>query len=540
MDFKITRFGGLMPKVHAQDLSTVMAQECLDVDLSRGILSPFRTDKLIFRKPVNSFWTNGCCLAASANCRTSWAIAHCGALVATELDGIKYPVIRQNPCNGDWVRLSFPLDLVAPSVQVIGHVREDFNREIRQYVYTLVNQFGESAPSNVSDVVVTDNDLDVVLSGIPTTFDGYSVDSIRVYCAVSGLDYGAEKTEKQADFLMVGEISVDAGVFIHKAHTIYQDLLVVHSPVSDCLVSVCSAGNGQLGGIVGCELWLSEPLNPTDWNEKYRYGNFKGQPVRFLANENIGYVLTTANPAIVFMNDAPSDVGCREIKIIEETLPIISFQSACLYAGACFYASKNGLVMIAGDLVRVISLDFWTAEQWQTMKPWTLRGVVHDGWYFGTTDTVTFRFKIPDNIHDKAEIESLTHLSIQAAYWFRADNGRLFYGNAGGVYEWNVGNAWKSFVWRSRLNVVGGYTAWSAYKLAVDFAPIHVTHTAYKYHRGQLVREPVILGDKQIYDSRPNRLKAGFSSVEIDVEMRGTGQVHEYHLATSVAELGTR
>lgn len=78
----------------------------------------------------------------------------------------------------------------------------------------------------------------------------------------------------------------------------------------------------------------------------------------------------------------------------------------------------------------------------------------------------------------------------------------------------------------------------TAYKLVQDFAETQVKHTAYKRHRSELVREPVILGDKTVIDSRPHRLKAGYSTLQFDVEITGTGEVFEYHIATSVAELG--
>lgn len=47
-----------------------------------------------------------------------------------------------------------------------------------------------------------------------------------------------------------------------------------------------------------------------------------------------------------------------------------------------------------------------------------------------------------------------------------------------------------------------------------------------------------MLGDKTITDSRPHRLKAGYASLYFDVEITGKGEVWEYHIATSVAELG--
>ena len=196
--------------------------------------------------------------------------------------------------------------------------------------------------------------------------------------------------------------------------------------------------------------------------------------------------------------------------------------------------------MLSGTQSKVITADFYTYDQWQAIKPLTMRGVVHDGYYFGTTEDRTIRFKIPDQIHENATIEALTELSIKPLAWYRSDQDRLFYALNDGIYEWNVGMDWKTFKWQGRLSVLSGYTAMTAYKLVHDYEPTRVVHTGYKRHRSEMVQEPVILGDKIVIDSRPCRLKAGYSTIDFDVMITGKGEVREYHVATSVSELGEK
>lgn len=550
-----------MPRVHEQDIAAAMAQECVDVDLSRGTLRPFRTDKKVWDGAAAAFYTDGCCVAVSQECAVSFAklAGACGFLVSSS-DG-DFPKIARLPCapakgavdSGlldcglTWCRLGFPCDLPALDVQALNGHSGDFNSEARQYYYTLVNDWDgaglqESMPSAVSDVLLCHNDNDVVLSGIPTAFDGYCVRAVRIYCAVTGLEYGSENKPFQADFLLVGEVPLGTGVFVHKAHTVYGEpcLTEEYAPPPACMHSIQYCGNGQLGGIVGNELWLSEPLKPHAFPEAYRYGRFRSKPLRFLCGGGVGYVLTDGFPVVVETESPCQTQGCRKVSELKETLPLVSWRSAAVYNGACVYASFDGLVMMAGTDVRVISAEWFTPEQWQLLRPDTLRGAVHDGWYFGTTDSVSFRFKIPDAVHGKVNIDSLGELSIRADAWFRCDNDRLFFAADGGIFEWNAGAEWKEFVWRGRLNVLPGYTVISAYKVVHHFEPVRVVHRGYKYRKNARVADTVVLGDRVLRDSRPHRLKVGYAVLEADVEIRSRGEVREYHFAGSVAELGAQ
>lgn len=311
-----------------------------------------------------------------------------------------------------------------------------------------------------------------------------------------------------------------------------------YEPPHDCMTDLHYCGNGQLGGLVKSELWLSEPLKPHAFPEAYRYGRFKGKPIRFLATEQIGYVLTDECPAVIQLQEPPNPQGQRAVAIIDEPLPIISYQSACVYNGSCFYASQDGLVMVSGNQARVITTELYSQDQWLALAPWTMIGVVHDGYYFGFSDTHSIRLKVPDSIHENLPMNRLTTLTIKPTAVCRSRQDNLYFATEDGIYQWNAGQTWKPFKWVGRLNTLAGYTAMTAYKIVQDFAETRVKHTAYKRHRGELVREPVVLGDKIVTDSRPHRLKAGYSTLQLDVEITGTSEVWEYHIASSVAELG--
>ena len=167
---KLTQFGGIAPRQRPNNLHQAMAQVAHDVDLSRGTLPPWRTDKKVSDKTGNSIFVDKCCYLTSDNCKASYSRidTDCCFIVAS---GVKdYPVIQRkdNACNDKWNRLGFPIELDAPNAQFLGTLSQDFNQELRQYIYTLVDEFGfESAPSLPSEPIYAHNDQQVILSGLP-------------------------------------------------------------------------------------------------------------------------------------------------------------------------------------------------------------------------------------------------------------------------------------------------------------------------------------------------------------------------------------
>lgn len=540
---KLTQFGGIMPRRSPQNLHQAMAVVAEDVDLSRGTLRPWRTDKKVSDKTGKVIFVDRCCYLASPNCQASFSKidTDCCFIVAS---GVKdYPVIqkREQACNDEWKRLGFPVEIPAPTAQFLGTLSNDFNTELRQYYYTLVDGFGfESAPSLPSEPIYAHNDQGVVLSGFSANFPSYDIQAIRLYCAVTQLDYGDPKADYDAHFLLVEELPATTTSYVHQPHTVYGEecLTEEYEPPADGMTDLQYCGNGQLGGLVGAELWLSEPLKPHAFPEAYRYGRFNGKTIRFLCGEKLGYILTDSYPVVIEMESPCQSQGCRQISQLEEPHPIISYQSACLYNGGCFYATKDGIVMLAGNQSKVITTHLFTQDQWQALAPWTMIGVVHDGYYFGFTKTHSIRFKIPESIYEETQIESLTTLSIRPTAVWRSDQDELYFATQEGIFQWNKGESWKPFRWVGKLHSTMAYTAFTAYKLVQDFAESRVKHTAYKRHRGELVQESVVLGDKTVIDSRPHRLKRGYATLQFDVEISGTGEVWEYHVATSIAELG--
>lgn len=554
-ELKLSNFSGLIPRLHRRNLPESVPVKALDVDLSNRTLKPFRLNKPVSNKTGQFIYVDDCCFITSDNCKASVDTmeTECKIVVAT---GIKdYPVqnLFNKACAGEWVRIGFP-ETTKPSAQSLNfspkpHTSSsgdigDFAREVRQYYYTLITCLGdgtacqESMPSLPSDVIDCHNTDDVVISGILTDAGDYKIDKVRIYCAVTHVDF--EGKEQEGTFLEVGEIPFGSGTFVHRIATGYGEECQTeeYDNLPDHASNLQYCGNGQLAALVGCELWMSEPLMPHAWPESFRYGRFRGKPIRFLGTESVGYILTDSYPSIIEIESPCTLPGCRKVTNLEETHPIISYDSACVYNGSCFYATNDGIVMLSGTNSAVITSSLFSRDDWLAIAPWTLRGVVHDGYYYGFTDVMSFRFKVPDNIHEQFESSTLVELSDKPIAVCRSRQDKLMLAFNDGTYEFNAGDQWREFQWESKVYTAPGYTAFTAYKIVGDFTDFRVVHKLHKRQRDEMVDEHIIVGDHITYDNKPRRLRAGYSTINFSVEISGKGEVTEYHIASSVNELG--
>lgn len=554
-ELKLTRFTGLIPRIHRRNLPESASTKALDVDLSGFTLKPFRQNKKVSDDTGNFLYADGCCYITSDNCKASVDIVESEYKIVVATGIRDYPVqnIYDKACNDEWFRLGFP-EATKPNAQSINFKPKiftnasgdvgDFSREVRQYYYTMVTCLDdgsacqESAPSLPSDIIDCHNTDDVVVSGILTDSADYKIDKVRIYCATTYLDFDGK--ENEGVFLEVGEIPFGSGTFVHRISTGYggECQTEEYDNLPDNASNIQYCGNGQLAALVGCELWMSEPLMPHAWPESFRYGRFKGKPIRFLGTESIGYILTDSNPSIIEIESPCTLPGCRKVTTLEETHPIISYNSACTYNGSCFYATSDGIVMLSGTTTSVITSPMFSRDDWLAIAPWTLIGVVHDGYYYGFTDVMSFRFKVPDSVHEQFESSTLVELSDRPLAVCRSRQDRLMFTMQDGTYEFSSGDSWREFYWSSKEYSAPGYTAFTAYKVVGDYKHSRVIHTIRKRQRDEMVDENIVIGDHVTIDNKPRRLRVGYSTINFNVSISGRGEVTEYHIASSVNELG--
>jgi hypothetical protein len=193
----------------------------------------------------------------------------------------------------------------------------------------------------------------------------------------------------------------------------------------------------------GSKVRFTEPWNYSVAPEKYILG-LHNYPEKLIASRNYGYVLTCSNAEVIDLRKDCNQGGCHTITQIEEIQPIVGKLSADIHDDGVVYASTEGLVYLRGASSGNLTMNIFNKQQWLDLQPHTMRGVVHNGYYYGSTDTDTFRLLMPTSANG-SEAEQFSYLSIKAKAWFRTRDNRLLYTDDTGTHEFQEGDSFKEY-----------------------------------------------------------------------------------------------
>lgn len=522
MRLNLPNFGGILPKNPPHLLSGNFAEIAEDVDLSRGTIQAWYKPLKVSEQTGDSIHIHDCCVLVG-NCESrfvDYGLHHQQLVVAT---GIKpYPVYTTE-CPPNWKRLGFDCELIAPKVQA-PFVNIDFSVEQVSYYYTLINELGwESAPSYPSEWISVDAKDKIKITGFSLSEEAVS---IRIYRAQSPLRFGVEKDDNdEAVFLLVGEIPATQPLFIDdtliagEANSSEYD----YPPPSD-LKELNVWQQGYLAGISEGDFVMSANNKPYAWHNRFRVRLTRKAKALCCAG-GYAYLLGDSMPTVlIWRGDCEGELPFS-IQEIPANLPVISRRSVDKHLDSVVYASYAGLVMIQGNQAVVITKDHYTERQWSQLLPHTMRGVVHHGVYYGASDNAFIRFDLPDSIFSTPNETALTTLSLRPKALTVSQQGRLFMALDDGVFEWNSSHERMPYHWKSKVHDVSGRTKLSAFKLKTN-GMIEVSHWV---DSGLIQTEMV--------GREVTRLPLGYSGHDWQVSFKGTSEITQYDLASSVREL---
>ena len=523
MRLKLTRFSGLAPRQTDRNLQESFASIAENVNLERGTIQAWNEPAKVSDQTGYSLFMASCC-PIIGDCDTSFAETgiDCGEILVASGLG-KQPVFTTETCPPHWEPLGFPCKMAAPAVKAPA-AKEDFSMDLRSYYYTVVNRMGwESAPSLPSAPVRVNIISEVSIGEFEVPSNAVT---IRIYRAQTQLDYGTEPLENDDSvFLLVGEIPVSQPVFTDTVKIAgFACETEQYSPPPENLYEICSLQNGRLCGLVGNHFMMSERGAPHAWPDKTKV-SFYDKPLALKCVRDVAYVLTAGRPVVIQVNGDCEDGVLYNVSTLQQTLPILSRRSAATHAGGVVYAAAQGLVFIAGQQAVVLTRDFYTPQQWGQLQPHTMVGCVHDGVYYGSTATTCIRFDLPDEIFATQDDTALTTISLRPRAMYSASNDRLYMALEDGTYEWNTGTGKMMYHWRSKVHYAPGPVRFSAYKIFTD-GIVSVYHST---EHGEISRNATSL--------KPARLPSGRKGQEWFVDFRGTAEISEYTLATSIRDL---
>ena len=211
----------------------------------------------------------------------------------------------------------------------------------------------------------------------------------------------------------------------------------------------------------------------------------------------------------------------------------------------CIYASRDGLVRMIGNAAQVDTHQVMAEDDWSAFLPHTMIGIAHDGRYYGFSASGGFIFDFRDGVYadgDTGNRGDMTTLTLTPVALHRTRDDKLYMAFArrsdmGGavIAEWDAGDTFMNYRWRSKLDVAPGHINFAAAKVVLEGFP-------WPKQSGAGVRMALVADDRTIFHrevrhSRGFRLPHGMRHFDFQIEIEGTDEVREIHYATSMHEL---
>lgn len=533
---KITAFNGMTPRTDARLLEPNAAQLAVNAKLQNGTIKPYKvpgqTAALSKAGTIKTIYRFGESVVGDANYWFHWTTdvnvvkgpLSDDAFERTYFTGDGAPKMTTNaialtggtayPMNS--YTLGVPSPVNAPVASVTGTGAG--TAESRVYVYTYVSALGEEGtPSPVSNIVSVTVGQTVTLSDLSTAPTGaYNVGSKRIYRAVAG--------SGGTDYLFVSEIPV--------ANTTFTDTTLAASlgevipsktwEMPDAnMQGLTLMANGIMAGFVGKDVCFSEPFVPHAWPSEYRLQT--DFPIVGIAAFGAAlFVGTTGNPYII-----------NGIDPAQMTMVKGEFRQACVskrsivdMGNGVIYASPDGLCVVDGSGVQVITKGIMTKDDWQAYKPESITATHLDGRYWAFFDTGTRQGALVlDMSGDGAQLWETDQYATAAYNDIKTDGLYLAIGS--NVKKWDSGATDLTYTWKSKVFVAPRPENMGAGQVFADAYPV----TFKLYADGALKHTQTVTND------RPFKLPSGYKAKDTQVEITGTAPVSSMFVATTVKEL---
>lgn len=289
-----------------------------------------------------------------------------------------------------WFKLGVPAPATPPNATAVtpppggvdGTVNDD---ETRYYVETYVTALGEEGPPSTASgkvfIPIPNSTVTVALSPAPT--NNNNITMRRLYRSVS--------SSGAADFFLVAEIPISTTSFADNRKEGQLGALLEtygYTMPPSGMRGICQMANGICAGFVGNTVLFSEPFLPYAWPDKYKMSTEHN--IVAIAAIDTALIVGTAGYPYVFQGASPSSMTGQKLSSVQQAC--VSARSMVALDGMVLYASPDGLVGVGGDGATLVTEQLITREQWQALRPDTIRAWQNEGRYVALTDTTGFIF----------------------------------------------------------------------------------------------------------------------------------------------------
>ena len=449
----IVTMRGMIPRVAGQLLPDEAASLAQDCAFDRGIITPLRDDlgvgvqfpftpKTIFHY-YGEFWFAWGGLVEVM--RSPIAQDQYNRVYFTDgaYPKLTYDAIATGGSNKPtaWYRLGVPAPTTPPGVQSItppsgGKDDDPTDDETRFYVETYVTGLGEEgAPGPASGkITITIPGSTVVVGLSPAPTNNSNITRRRLYRSVSGGGL--------ADYLLVADLPIATVSYSDsKKDGELGPVLETYGYLMppDKMRGICQMANGICAGFAGNAVLFSEPYLPYAWPEKYKMTT--EHDIVAIAAIDTALIVGTKGYPYLFQGASPSSITGQKLSSVQQAC--VSARSMVALDGLVLYASPDGLVGVGADGGHLVTESLITREQWQALRPETMRAWYSEGKYVALTDSHGFVFD-----PKSGDFRWLSGRWDAAVPDMQMDALMLAKGTQ--LFQWRGGSAPLSMRWRSK------------------------------------------------------------------------------------------
>lgn len=462
----LSHFGGIVPRLADHMLAPTQATIAHDVLLRDGILQAWREPCEFAQTVANakSFHLHGCCVYSwteqvqVAELSPDWKRMY---LTGRECGGLEMAVTNEK-CEIEYLKPGVPAPPTAPSAA--GYEQCSREADVRSYVYTWVNQWGEeSAPSPPSNTVRVDDGSTVIVSGFAEPPEGFGIMAVNIYRAATGFRVMDGKIQKPlTDYFYVTTVPLPIEYYEDKLEAMYLGAVLetqYDRPPPDNLKGVIAIGDQiRLAAFNRNRLYFSEAHQPYNWPAKYEL-TFDYNIIHIGALDQRVFVTTEGTPYIVDVSSC-DDTVCTPVTSVDVPLADIGrghYHAAIMTHHGMFYPTQIGLVLLQPNGQWHIVTSRWFGErEWRKIKPDTIRLAYWEGFLFFATDMATFMLDIDGDPYGNARGSELVTLSDSPVDMVRSETGRLLFLQNDKIWVWDAGAKRRPYIWQSRQITQGG------------------------------------------------------------------------------------
>jgi len=566
---KLFNFAGITPQVDDALLDANVAMVAEDVDLGRGDLMPLNGSPVLQAEPylVKTIVDVG----GTSRLKTlpydtdvvftTPAYGDLGR-VAWVYEGVVRYASLNSFINGKEYILGVNRPFSAPTNITQPNGTPCDNTEncklITSFCSTYVNEYGqESAPSNHSEAAPYD------MSAFKMTFDNRDIPTSsnekitfrRVYMTIPTQTTGEEnQLGVGGEWFLVSERSIN-----HNLNTETFQLNGLPSAV-DTLPSVTwevpPRSIDHIAMFPDTDSLVLANLNMIHISEPGQHHAFP-RDRDIVISDNIVALQYFAGHMVVLTDGHPYIIGFRKndqgapIYTVErenEAYPCVSKRSVAVGTTGVVWASTDGVFTMNqtrfGISIKSLTNTLFHFDDWQSCKPESIRGALHNGQYFFTSDeqmvnsitgykSHSWVLTYDKTVYDQPKNIFLHSLSVKPDVWYKSRRDKLYGAVGTQLFEWNPLNGVPvPYTYISRVLVEPGLTNYSAAKVVND-KDGELNFEIWRENNGN----PVLLYSRPVNHSEPFRLPRTLLSVDHFIKLVGTSRVRRIHMADSLLAL---